>query len=457
MHVRAGDTQVPIRPTWRSFVLSMLTGSMYQLYWIVAVGRELAALGAAPRIPAPALAAMVVVSQVVVLAIAAIGATSALALVAAVGALFVGSLAMVVLAGSIFELQRRVAVSRPADARLAVVLFVVGCGIGAVGVLPHDGLPISTRMVDVLVTGLVLPFWLLYLQHQLNGALLRMDPTSEDEDLFGGATTGDATQQLMRARLAEWHRSRARITEQDLTPWVTFGLMATCTLVFAWQLLAFGLVPTLPEMQDAGASTMTLVRDGEAWRLFTQHFVHFTVDHWAFNMFALAMTGWVVERTVGHRTTLAVMAASLAGATIATWFLGPVLYGPAAEVVTSGGESGIGFGMMGALLAIDPHGRTQTGQFARWLGAIGIVSSLAPGVGILAHAGGFAGGFIAVRLLYRTTFELPTSLDVQVVGSVGHAADVLPVPPSAFEVVPPPAHPPAVVAPPALPPVDRRG
>ena len=109
----------------------------------------------------------------------------------------------------------------------------------------------------------------------------------------------------MRERLAEWHRQRARVTEQELTPRVTFALLVTCTVVFAWQVLSFGIVASIPEMPDSGAATMDLVRSGEPWPR---------------------------------------------------------------------------FGMTGALLEIDPHGRTQTEQFAHWLGALGIVSLLAPGV-----------------------------------------------------------------------------
>jgi hypothetical protein len=180
------------------------------------------------------------------------------------------------------------------------------------------------------------------------------------------------------------------------------------------------------------------------------------------------MTGWIVERTVGHRITLAAMVASMLGATAATWFIGPLLYGSQASEVIAGGESGIGFGMIGALLAIDRHGHTQTGRFAHWLVGIGLVGSLAPGVGILAHAGGFAGGFLVVLLLHRVSwalpeidsvddsFELPSataalSLAAPVAAELG--AGVPATPPG---VATPPSLPPTVVAPPSTPPVDRR-
>jgi membrane associated rhomboid family serine protease len=207
-------------------------------------------------------------------------------------------------------------------------------------------------------------------------------------------------------------------------------------------------------MRASGALTMELVRDGEVWRLLTQHFVHFTVDHWAFNMFALLMTGWIVERTIGHRRTLAAMAAAVVGASAAAWFIGPLLYGPFSEEVVSGGESGIGFGMIGALLAIDRHGHTETGRFARWLTGIGIVGSLSPGV-----------GFLAVHFLHRVSWELPeidsTDDSFELAGAT-QALSVAGVPAGVAQaamppaIVAPPTTPPVVVAPPPQPPIDRR-
>lgn len=473
---------MPLRPTWRAFVLSLATGSLYQLYWLVVVGRELGWLGA--RMRATPVLTMVLVSaaQLAVLTVAALGESTSTAWTIALSALLVGGWAMFGFGRAVVRLQADAGVERRASPLITSILFAVGCGVGATGVLPQGDLDMATRIIGAVTTGLVLPFWLLYLQHHINRALQQLGPVSEDEELFGAASNGnEAMQDAMRRRVAEWHRRRARETERELVPWATYGLAALCTAVFAWQVISFGVDLSLREMRSSGASSIDLVNGGDWWRLLTQHVVHFTVDHWAFNMFALLMTGWVVERTIGHGRTLAAMGAAVAGSTALTWFLAPYLYGPIADEVIAGGESGIGFGMIGALLAIDRHGHTQTGRFAWWLTGIGAVGSLAPNVGVLAHAGGFAGGFLAVWLLHRVswelpeidvrddTFELPAATAALGTGAQAPAviagaapitgepvrqvsASVVAPPP----VVPPPATPPMVVAPPPLPPVDRR-
>jgi membrane associated rhomboid family serine protease len=475
MHVATDDMNVPVRPTWRSFVLSMVTGSIYQLYWIVAVGRELRALGV--RVPTnPAVTVgLLACAQLTVLWVAAVAGSTAFGVLAALAALGIGAYALCELALAIRVCQLEAGLDAPADLRIVAGLFVVGCVVGAMGVLPVPGEGPGQRVIGALSTGLVLPFWLLYLQHQLNRALESIGTVSVDEELFGASNSSHAVD-VMRQRIAVYQHGRERRTEQlDDQPWATWALTALCTLVFAWQVLSFGITLSLDEMRESGALTMDLVRDGQPWRLLTQHLVHFSVDHWAFNMFALCITGWIVERTIGHRRTLAAMGGAVVGATAASWFIGPLLYGPQASQVVSGGESGIGFGMIGALLAIDPRGHTQTGRFAHWLGGIGLVSSLSPGVGILAHAGGFIGSFVAVRVLYREAWEL--RIDEVIARSKREAATVAaaasahptapaPVvllppthPPAAAApppVLPPPMHPPAVVPPPPIPPADRR-
>jgi membrane associated rhomboid family serine protease len=466
MHVIVQDARVPVRPTWRAFVLSMATGSLYQLYWLVMAGRELGWLGVRTRTVPLLTMAIVAASQVAVLGVSAVEGSSTFGWLVVGAALAAGSWSMWELGDSVREIGRRVRVTKTADPRIAALLFVVGCAVGATGVLPQGDLGAWERVAEAFSTGIVLPFWLLYLQFHMNAALKLMNPVSDDEELFGAASNGDAAvQELMRRRIAVWRRRQARETEQELVPWATYGLGALCTAVFAWQVLSFGLDLSLREMRASGALTMDLVRDGEVWRLLTQHVVHFSVDHWAFNMFALAMTGWIVERTIGHRKTVAVMAGAVVGATAASWFLGPLLYGSFVDKVVSGGESGIGFGMIGALLAIDRHGHTETGRFGRWLTIIGLVNSLAPGVGILAHAGGFIGGYLAVYMLHRVSWELPeidASDDTFEVPSATEALSVAGMPaagvaaPTLPAIVAPPSTPPVVVAPPSLPPIDRR-
>lgn len=421
MFVEVDGTRVAIRPLWRAFLLSFFTGSGYQAWWAWRAARDLSGLrvrGASRMVAWPlAIAA----GQVGVVAIAA---TSQAWMSS--GWLVVGACCLLAATWAVSDIADAIGTfhgthQSPGGARAgtvaAIALLLTGLGIAVAGVQPQDGLDAQARITSVLASGLVLPFWLLYLQHALNQALLPFGPRTAEERQFGQLASGQhAAGAMIRARLSTHQRARAMSERLDILPVVTLGLVALCTATWLWQAASFGLNPSLAEMSRSGAASRLLAEGDGWWRLVTQNFIHFSVDHWAFNMFITCLAGWMVERALGHRRTAITMLAAMVGCTAVSWWGQPILYGPGADSVVSGGESGIAFGLIGALVAIDPAGRGPIGRFGRWMAVIGAVNSLAPGVGLLAHAGGFAGGYAVTRLLLRYDAALAADVSATVAG-----------------------------------------
>jgi membrane associated rhomboid family serine protease len=449
MHVEGPGGRVPLRPLWRAFLLSFLTGSVYQVVWLATSARDLGRLGAdvGPRRFLWPLC--VAAGEIGALVIGASRATDTpdLVVAACAAGVLAATWALYDVAVAIGAVQARVLDSgapRVGPAAALALLFV-GFAIAILGVHPTGTASVMSRIIPALASGLVLPFWLLYLQHQLNRALLAMDPQLPEQADFG-ALVGDFGTHLTAVQQARLHAHRraSQMSEQlDIVPRAVLGLVALCTAVWAWQMLRFGFHMSLTEMRHAGASSADLVRDGQPWRLVAQNFVHFSVDHWAFNMLVTCLAGWMVERQLGHRRTLFVLVGSMVGCSALAWFATPVLYGPLSDATLAGGESGIAFGLIGALVGLDRDARGPIGRFGRWMAVIGLINSLAPGVGILAHAGGFAGGMLSTMFLTRNDVApaLPVEV-VEVVEMVEAAAPILALP----SVVPPPPIAPAPIA-----------
>jgi membrane associated rhomboid family serine protease len=161
-----------------------------------------------------------------------------------------------------------------------------------------------------------------------------------------------------------------------------------------------------------GALFGPLVADGDWWRLFTAMFLHASLLHIAFNMFALWLFGSVVERSVGPlRYLLVYVASGLAGSA------GALIATPNAVTV---GASGAIFGLLGALLVLE---YLQTGSFAgQAMGLIVINLALSfaiPNISIGGHIGGLVGGVIGMFGLALTRYKRPRYLGPAIVVAVG--------------------------------------
>jgi membrane associated rhomboid family serine protease len=135
-----------------------------------------------------------------------------------------------------------------------------------------------------------------------------------------------------------------------------------------------------------------LAHDHEWYRLVTSMFLHGSILHIAFNMYALWVIGTPVEQYLGRARYLGLyFVAGLAGGA------GAVLQAPFQPVV---GASGAIFGILGAMLIIEWQitGRLA-GNAATWIVINLVISFAIPNISWGGHIGGLIGG-ILITLAY---------------------------------------------------------
>ena len=130
-----------------------------------------------------------------------------------------------------------------------------------------------------------------------------------------------------------------------------------------------------------------LVADGGWWRLVTAMFLHASLLHIAFNMYALWIIGTPVEQYLGRARYLGLYFVSgLAGSA------GALVQSPLTPVV---GASGAIFGILGAMLIIEWQvtGRLA-GNAATWILINLVISFTVPNISWGGHVGGQIGGIL---------------------------------------------------------------
>jgi membrane associated rhomboid family serine protease len=157
------------------------------------------------------------------------------------------------------------------------------------------------------------------------------------------------------------------------------------------------------QLVDWGSNVGRLTLDGQWWRLFTSMFLHGSLLHLAFNMFALWQVGRLVERIFGSlRFSVLYLLAGLAGG------IASVLWN---HNVNSVGASGAIFGIIGGLLAFirrENSGVPPTvvadlrSSILPFLLFNLTAGFLYPHTDNAAHIGGLAGGWLAGHLLARS-------------------------------------------------------
>jgi membrane associated rhomboid family serine protease len=161
---------------------------------------------------------------------------------------------------------------------------------------------------------------------------------------------------------------------------------------------------------------------GEGWFVtaFTSMFMHGSILHLAGNMLFLWIFGNNVEDALGRvRFLVFYVLAGLAGTALQTFFT--LYFGTSQEAtIPNLGASGAISGVLGAYLVLLPNARVITAIFVffiilqelpawvfllvwigfqAWAGGIELLSpNSGGGVAFFAHSGGFAFGFLAVRL-----------------------------------------------------------
>jgi membrane associated rhomboid family serine protease len=135
-----------------------------------------------------------------------------------------------------------------------------------------------------------------------------------------------------------------------------------------------------------------LAHDHQWWRLVTAMFLHASILHIAFNMYALWVIGTPVEQYLGRTRYIGLyLVSGLAGSA------GALVQSPYTPVV---GASGAIFGILGAMMILEWQITGRLAGQAATLIAINLVISFAiPGISWGGHIGGLIGG-ILVMLAY---------------------------------------------------------
>ena len=150
-----------------------------------------------------------------------------------------------------------------------------------------------------------------------------------------------------------------------------------------------------PALLQAGESLPWMYERQQPWRLITAGFLHGGIVHILMNSWVLFDLGAEVEQFFGTSRMIVFYFISTITGFWASSYFGHVSVGSSAGI----------YGLIGAMLAFGVTEKTALGSmvkslYSRWL-IYGLVLSFIPGIDLMAHLGGFAGGF-AVAFVART-------------------------------------------------------
>lgn len=174
-------------------------------------------------------------------------------------------------------------------------------------------------------------------------------------------------------------------------PVVVYTLMAISILTYIAQQISTAVLGyDLPV--ELGAKYGPLILSGEIWRLFTPVFLHGSIYHILFNMYALYAIGRELERYYGHGRFLLLYAVSGFAGNVLSFLMTPA---------PSVGASTALFGMLAAEGVFIYRNRFLFGGGARRMltnvigvAAINLLLGLNPGIDNWGHLGGLIGGLL---------------------------------------------------------------
>lgn len=187
-----------------------------------------------------------------------------------------------------------------------------------------------------------------------------------------------------------------RVRMPSLPPNVTYVIIGVTVAAYLLQLLTVALwgyaVYQIDWLEIYGARINSAIRAGELWRFITPVFLHGSVAHIFFNMYALLSIGSFLERQFGHgRFVLLYFLGAFAGNVFSFLFTGEDGY--------SIGASTAVFGLIGAQVVFFYQNRELFGRQARqaisnmvFIIAINLFIGLSPGIDNWGHVGGLLGG-----------------------------------------------------------------
>jgi len=180
---------------------------------------------------------------------------------------------------------------------------------------------------------------------------------------------------------------------KPIVPVVTYTLLGLTIFVFALQYFTQWTYGGVDAAALIGMKVNRLIEAGQYWRLITPMFLHGSILHLGFNMYALYIFGPNLERFYGHGRFLALYLLSGFAGVVLSFLLSPS---------NSLGASTAIFGLLAAEGVFLYQNRSMLQSAQRMLtnlitiAVINLVIGFAPGMNIdnLGHLGGLLGGFM---------------------------------------------------------------
>jgi membrane associated rhomboid family serine protease len=187
---------------------------------------------------------------------------------------------------------------------------------------------------------------------------------------------------------------------------VSLGLVAANVAVFVLGLTVGDRELVLRFANVAGAPGAFGVADGEYYRLLTAAFLHAGLLHLAFNMFALATVGPMLESALGRVRFAALYGLSALGGSVLSFLLSsPGQFGV--------GASGAIFGLFGAYYVVVRRLGGETRSIVTLLVLNLIITFAVPNIDWRAHLGGFVtGAALAAAFAYAPRTDRRDALQV---------------------------------------------
>jgi membrane associated rhomboid family serine protease len=201
------------------------------------------------------------------------------------------------------------------------------------------------------------------------------------------AAVGHQCEECVRegAKTMRQPQTGAGARQGKTTPVITYALIAINVVMFVLQTAS-------PNLQSALVLHSPSVASGDWYRLVTSAFLHYGIAHLLFNMYALYITGPLVEQLYGSRLfVLFYLLCAAAGS------VGSFVFGAGQFAV---GASGAIFGLFGILLAasrthhpvLDRRGRALVGQIGMLIVINLVIGFAVPRIDNAAHIGGLVAG-----------------------------------------------------------------
>ena len=183
--------------------------------------------------------------------------------------------------------------------------------------------------------------------------------------------------------------------------YVTQAIMALCAIGFVITLM-FGGIPAIVDVPTnilalLGANNITLLQNGEIWRLLTYMFLHGSLLHLLINMYSLYIIGTQIENYYGKTKYIIIyLVSGICGGLLSAIGIG--------VNVISAGASGAIFGLLGALAYFGYHYRLYLGnalktQIIPVIAINLLIGVMVTGIDNFCHIGGLISGIFTAMAL----------------------------------------------------------